>query len=125
MIERDRPQMTVYAIDREAHQREILRRLFESSGVLDFTSAAAPEELTVVPGREDVVVVEAVQFEALRAHRDGDGPSVIVSAPGRGDARIAECLARGAHAFLTKPFTREGLETALADARAIRKDVAP
>lgn len=104
--------MAVLIVDAAAFQRNILTMLLESEGREDVTEFSNVDELPSPPASDDILFVEASQCARVPS---AWGARVVATAPERNDERLAEAVAGGALAILSKPFTPEGLRVALRD----------
>jgi len=113
--------MKAVIIDPIPYQRRILVRLLEAQGhaAIEERDDLAAAPLPVGPG--DVLFVEAALHEAAPPEFVVSGALVIVTGAERIEPLIARQFERGAHAFLAKPYTREGLLAALADGRLMKE----
>lgn len=111
--------MKAIIVDPVTYQRRILVRLLEAQG-----HEAIEERAELAPppaGPEDILFVEAALHAEAPPGLAASGALVIVTGAERSEPLIARQFERGAHAFLAKPYTREGLLAALADGRLMRE----
>jgi CheY-like chemotaxis protein len=117
--------MKAVIIDPVPYQRRILARLLETEG------HEAIEErndlLAATPrfNEGDILFVEAAIHDEATPGLVASGALVIVTGAERIESLIARQFERGAHAFLAKPYTREGLLAALADGKLMKEAPAP
>lgn len=105
--------MRVLVVDPTPFQRRILALLLEARGIPGVESAAHPDELSPAdPG--DLVFCEASLLVPAIPSGLARG-MVIATGTEKADAVLAEAVAAGAAAFLTKPYTEARLGLALAD----------
>ncbi|HBW48104.1 TPA: hypothetical protein DEF17_09300 [bacterium] len=112
--------MRIAVVDKEEFQRRILILLLESIGKEKVESYASLEEISNQFHNEDIVIIDLYNFEKFQIVRDSK-PFVIVSAQERHDKLLADSLSNGADSFILKPFTKEGLEQAIKDAKLMKE----
>ena len=114
--------MKAVIIDPVAYQRRILARILEASGHEAIEERAEIGDALVSTSADDLLFIEAARLDDPAVELDRVAALIIVTGAERDEAEIASQLRRGAHAFLSKPYTAEGLKAALADGRALRGD---
>lgn len=112
--------MNVTIIDKDDFQRHILLLLLSSAGFENVSAFSSFEDVVDNPGENKTFFIDVNLFLEKKIPLSG---LIIVTGQEREDKLIANAFENGAHSFLPKPFTKEGLETALKDAKLIFESI--